>query len=149
MFNVYAYVQDEPLYPNHLSLVTHRIHKLEDDTADGRYTLHGTLWDLAILAIPRILSALVCITIAYHKEQDMTSYRPHPNSLYHENGDRKSSPELAEELLEGKLHIMFSLSLSVYVTIGVTLTSSTKNRFVRRLADMLLDIPSFVNSWCY
>lgn len=68
-----------------------------------RYSLHSSLLDLALIALPRILSLVICLAISYRRKLDYTQItRQHPYSLNHENGDRKSKAELEEELLEGK-----------------------------------------------
>jgi hypothetical protein len=69
-----------------------------EDITQGHYTLHGSLWDLSILAIPRILSALLAIIVSYHRLEP----RPEsPFDLHHATtGERKSKAELEGEALE-------------------------------------------------
>jgi ATP-binding cassette subfamily B (MDR/TAP) protein 9 len=69
-----------------------------EDVTRGHYTLHGSLWDLSILAIPRILSALLAIVVSYHR----LAPRPEsPFDLHHAGtGERKSKAELEGEALE-------------------------------------------------
>jgi len=78
-------------------LCSYRLEQLEDITT-SHYTLHGTLWDLSLIAIPRILSVLVAIIISYHRLQPP---RESPYELYHAaTGQRKSNAELETESLE-------------------------------------------------
>ena len=69
---------------------------MEGVVAD-HYTLHSSLWDVAVLSIPRILSALFAIMASYNSDTEPVEY---PFDLYHKNGDKKSSAELEEEALE-------------------------------------------------
>ena len=68
---------------------------LEDRTTD-HYTLHGSLSDLLIVAVPRILSALFAILVSYHRNDSISES---PFELFHENGHKKSTTELEEEAL--------------------------------------------------
>jgi ABC-type multidrug transport system fused ATPase/permease subunit len=64
----------------------------------NHYTLHGTLWDLSILAIPRIASSLLAIFISYHRLEPTPQS---PFDLHHATtGERKSKAELEAEALE-------------------------------------------------
>jgi ABC-type multidrug transport system fused ATPase/permease subunit len=55
------------------------------------------LWDLSLLAIPRILFALLTIAFGYLQRQPESSSS---FELFHENGDKKSKDELEHEALE-------------------------------------------------
>lgn len=69
-----------------------------EDIKTSHYTLHGSLWDLSLLAIPRILSALFAVIIAYHRLEPPSES---PFELNHPTtGERKSLAELEEESLE-------------------------------------------------
>jgi len=72
-----------------------RVGNLEDLTTN-HYTLHGSLFDLLIVAVPRILSALFAILVSYYRINPITGS---PFELYHENGYKKSTAELEEEAL--------------------------------------------------
>lgn len=66
-----------------------------EDLSTDHFTLHGSLYDLLVFAIPRILSALFAIVLAYHRT-------PPPKlcyELYHKNGYKKTKAELEEEAL--------------------------------------------------
>jgi hypothetical protein len=69
--------------------------KTAKDSSTGHYTLHGSLWDLLGLAIPRIVSALLAILLAYHR----TAPPKLSFELYHKNGYKKTKAELEEEAL--------------------------------------------------
>lgn len=72
-----------------------RIVSLEDRSTD-HYTLHGSLCDLLLVAIPRILSALFAIFVSFSRTNPPLES---PFQLYHENGYKKSTAELEEEAL--------------------------------------------------
>ena len=63
----------------------------------NHYTVYGSLWDIALLAIPRILAALFCLAVSYNQPNPPPSS---PFNWYHENGDRKTRIELEEEAME-------------------------------------------------
>ena len=71
-----------------------------EDIPSQEYSLHGSLWDVALLAIPRIVSALFAISVAYHRLRQPSTC---PFDQYHASGERKTSLELEEELLEEPL----------------------------------------------
>eukprot|EP00544_Gedaniella_sp_CCMP2646_P007542 CAMPEP_0202496076 /NCGR_PEP_ID=MMETSP1361-20130828/18841_1 /ASSEMBLY_ACC=CAM_ASM_000849 /TAXON_ID=210615 /ORGANISM="Staurosira complex sp., Strain CCMP2646" /LENGTH=912 /DNA_ID=CAMNT_0049127301 /DNA_START=111 /DNA_END=2849 /DNA_ORIENTATION=- len=81
-----------------LSPLVPRMRGFEDTT--NHYTLHGSLCDLLIVAILRILSALFSILVSYHR---LKPRRESPFELYHENGYKKSTAELEEEALSEPL----------------------------------------------
>lgn len=67
-----------------------------EDISTNHYTLHGSLYDLLILAVPRILSALFALLVSYHR---VNPIQESPFDLFHENGFKKSTAELEEEAL--------------------------------------------------
>lgn len=69
--------------------------KYEGATHD-KYTLYGTLYDLGILAIIRLVFCIFSIIFSYCSGIEDKS----PFELYHRNGDRKSREELENEALE-------------------------------------------------
>lgn len=100
----------------------YRLEKMEDITR-GHYTLHGSLWDLSILAIPRILSALLAIIVSYHRLEPRPEF---PFALYHgTTGERKSKAELDGEALEepfGQLIKRYVLRMGYLTECSVLLT---------------------------
>lgn len=71
--------------------------KVLEKVSNDHYTLHATLYDLGILAIPRILSALFAIMLSYNSDIAVSDS---PYDPYHKTGDKKSKAELEEEALE-------------------------------------------------
>lgn len=61
------------------------------------YTFYGSLFDLAILAVARLLLAVFGMTISFFRADVVPEF---PFDLYHPNGDKKSREELEQELLE-------------------------------------------------
>ena len=74
-----------------------RIRDAEGELRPHHYSLHSSLWDLALAAIPRIFLALMAMTISYHRVEAPVDT---PRELFHKNGDRKSKTELEQEALE-------------------------------------------------
>lgn len=68
----------------------------ESESVTNKYTLYGSLWDLALLSAARIGSAVYALFRSYR----CLTAPPCPFDLYHRNGDRKSRVELEEEALE-------------------------------------------------
>jgi hypothetical protein len=60
------------------------------------YSLHGCLWDVALLSLLRIFVALAtCAVCAYRPRRPAE-----PAEMYHPNGERKSKADLEAEALE-------------------------------------------------
>jgi ABC-type multidrug transport system fused ATPase/permease subunit len=72
--------------------------KLAKDLSTDHYTLHGSLIDLALLAIPRILSAFLVLLLSYYQDEEPPES---PFDLFDaKTGERKSKEELEAEFLE-------------------------------------------------
>ncbi|KAL7574782.1 hypothetical protein ACA910_010628 [Epithemia clementina (nom. ined.)] len=80
-----------------LAPVVPKIRDAEGQVIANHYSLHGSLWDLAFTAVPRLVLAFVAIIISYHQAEGPPES---PFELYHKNGDRKSKAELEAEALE-------------------------------------------------
>lgn len=109
----------------------HSIGRAEDLTTP--YTLHGSLWDLAFLAIPRILSAVFAVVFGYNQQEapPETPFNP-----YDKYGRKKSRDELANEALEEPflpmlkrfvLRASFPCELMVVIT-GILLATKCLSR---------------------
>lgn len=68
-----------------------------EELTTSHYTLHGNLTDLALVAIPRIATAVLSLLLGFGqtKEPARTS-----TNLYDENGDKKSKEDIENEALE-------------------------------------------------
>jgi len=69
--------------------------RYEGATTD-KYTLYGTLYDLGILAVTRLVLCVFSIIFSYCSGRENKS----PFELHHRNGDRKTREELENEALE-------------------------------------------------
>ena len=69
--------------------------RIEDESS--HYTIYGSLWDLYILSVLRILSAVYSLLRSYWQDDVPPDT---PFDPYHPNGDKKSREELEEEALE-------------------------------------------------
>ena len=67
-----------------------------NDTTSHYYKLYSSLFDLTILSVFRILSALFAIILAYYEKQPPSP----PFELYHPNGEKKSMEEIEEETVD-------------------------------------------------
>ena len=75
----------------------------EDETL-SHYSLYGSLWDLAILAALRLMTAIVSLLCNFWSD----SVPPEsPFHLYHKNGDKKTREDLEYEALEEPLWTCF------------------------------------------
>lgn len=71
--------------------------KQHKGTTLDHYTIYGSLSDLAVLAILRLVTALYALLRSYCSD---TAPPESPFELYHPNGDRKTREELDNEALE-------------------------------------------------
>eukprot|EP00566_Odontella_aurita_P036507 CAMPEP_0113534540 /NCGR_PEP_ID=MMETSP0015_2-20120614/5212_1 /TAXON_ID=2838 /ORGANISM="Odontella" /LENGTH=907 /DNA_ID=CAMNT_0000433705 /DNA_START=185 /DNA_END=2908 /DNA_ORIENTATION=- /assembly_acc=CAM_ASM_000160 len=70
---------------------------IEDaDERPSHYTLHGSFFDLAVLAVLRICSAVYAVVCYYHQDKPPLS----PFDEFHPSGERKTREQLDEEALE-------------------------------------------------
>jgi len=86
------------------------IQRIEDATVEpDRYSLYGSLIDLAVLAALRICAALYALFRHHRKDNSQL-----PFDLFHPNGDKKSREELEEEALEEPCSDWFKRYISRY-----------------------------------